>query len=425
MRIAIDGADGRAAAGVANVKWDCRRVAIIGVLVVVAGACVHRAPVVDEATAPPADATSPSPVAGAPADADAAPAVASRSEPLRKPRAVPDGKNAFPSAWAACDWLARHQSADGGWRLRSPGGGCGDARCSMGEGPPDFVGDTSLALLAFLSADVDLDSTPDRAAFRSGLSCLVSAQAPDGSFDAASAPHRVLDQALATEALCWALAERTHERGANRLLRAAAERALAHLLVLRTPGAAWSDATLGSTCDLRVTTWATMAIAQARHADIEVSTDVSRDVLAWLDADRGGRSEAAAAMRTCCRVLLGATQRDPHLIADHEILVAFDADENKEGTATDALGRYFVTVAESVWGGEVWARRFGSRNGAVIPLQHREGDGCVCGSWDPDGAVGPEGDRVGVTALTAMLFDAGFISTYANVMRAREPQIPK
>jgi hypothetical protein len=400
-------------------------VAIAGVLVVAAGACVSREPVVDEATAPPADAASTAPIDGTKAGPVAAPDVPSRSETLRKPRAVPDGKNAFPSAWAACDWLSRHQSADGGWRLRSAGGGCGDARCSMGEGPPDFVGDTSLALLALLSAHVDLDSTPDRAAFRSGLSCLVSAQAPDGSFDAASAPHRVLDQALATESLCRALAGRTHERGANRLLRAAAERALAHLLVLRTPGAAWSDATLGSSCDLRVTTWATMAVAQARDADIEVPSDVSRDVLVWLDADPGGRSEAAAAMRTCCRVLLGATQRDPHLIADHEILVAFDAAAVDDGRATDALGRYFVTVAESFWGGEVWARRFGSRNGAVIPLQRRESDGCVCGSWDADGTVGPEGGRLGATALTAMLFDAGFISTYANVMRAREPQIPK
>jgi hypothetical protein len=254
---------------------------------------------------------------------------------------------------------------------------------------------------------------------------VVAAQSADGSFDAASAPHRVLDQALATETLCRALVGTSYPRVADRLWRPAAERALAHLLVLRTPGAAWSDPSLGPSSDLRVTTWATMAVAQARHADIDVPSDLSRDVLAWLDADPGGRTESAAAMRTCCRVFLGTTQRDAHLIADHEILVEFDADPVKEGSATDALGRYFVTVAESFWGGDVWARRRGVKNGAVIPLQRREDDGCVCGSWDAGGIVGPEGGRVGATALTAMLFDAYYISSYANVMRARGPLIPK
>ena len=126
-----------------------------------------------------------------------------------------------------------------------------------------------------------------------------------------------------------------------------------------------------------------------------------------------------------CRLFLGATQRDPHLVADHAILLDYDADPDRDGKATDPLGRYLVTVAESRWGGEPWARRRTSRNGALLPLQRSEADGCACGSWDPDGAGGPEGGRIGATALTAMLFDAVYISSYANVMRQKEPQIPK
>jgi hypothetical protein len=332
--------------------------------------------------------------------------------------------NAFQTARAACAWLARHQSADGGWNVRAPGS-CGDARCSMGDGPPDVVGDTSLALFAFLSAWVNWDSSRPGTAMRSGFERLWSIQRPDGSFDETSAPHRALDQALATEAFCWALT-RTPQRGtAERRCRDAAQRAVAHLLALRTPGAAWSDGAVGSPCDLRVTTWATFAVAQARGAGLDVPAEVGRDVLAWLDSYPGGRTQSAAAMRTCCRLFLGATQRDPHLIADHEVLISFDAAPDQEGRTSDALGRYFVTVAESRWGGEAWARRRGARNNAVLPLQRREADGCVCGSWDPDSAGGPEGGRVGATALTAMLFDACYISTYANVMRAKEPQIPK
>ena len=337
----------------------------------------------------------------------------------------PAGTDAFQSARAACDWLARHQSADGAWILRSADNGCGDARCSMGEGPSDVVGDTSLALLAFLSAGVDLGSKPFGAELQAGVARLASVQAADGSFPPDLAPHRVLDQALATEAFCWLLGSTSRSRAADRLCRGAAERAVAHLLSLRTAGAAWSDGASGSRCDLRVTTWATLAVAGARNIGVDVPADVSRDVLSWLDSDPGGRTETAAAMRTCCRVFFGATQRDPHLVADHEILVAFDAAADGDGKVAEALSRYFVTVAEARWGGDVWARRRGSGNGAVLPLQRREADGCICGSWDPDGAGGPEGDRVGVTALTAMLFDAAYISSYANVMRARGPLIPK
>ena len=397
-----------------------RRVAAVTVLVALAMACARHE------TTPPETSGATPPLDAGPGPAAGSSAVASRTEPLRKPQVVPpDGTDAFRSARAACDWLARHQSADGGWNLRVPDGGCGDARCSTGEGPPDVVGDTSLALLAFLSAMVDLDSKRFGAALKSGLARLVSAQAPDGSFDVATAPHPVLDQALATEAFWWFLARTSHARAADRLCRVAAERAVTHLVALRAPGAAWSDGTVGSPCDLRVTTWATLAVAEARHAGFDVPAEVSRDVLSWLDSDPGGRTESAAAMRTCCRVFLGTTQRDPRLIADHEILVAFDAVPDKDGRASDALGRYFVTVAESHWGGDVWARRRTSGNGAVLPRQRREEDGCVCGSWDPDGAGGPEGDRVGATALTAMLFDAAYISTYANVMRAKGPLIPK
>jgi hypothetical protein len=378
------------------VRTNCRRAAILGVVVACAAACARHE--------------------------NAAPVVAAKAESTRKPQIVPpDGIDAFRSAAAACDWLVRHQSADGCWNLRGPGG-CGDARCSTGDGPADVVGDTSLAVFALLSASTSWDSSRFGMAMRSGFAYLQSAQRPDGSFDAASG---TLDHALATEAFAWMLARTPPGGTAERRCRSAMERALARLLALRTPGAAWSDGAVGTPCDLRVTTWATFAVAEARGQGLDVPADLSRDVLSWLDADPGGPSESAAAMRTCCRLSLGATQRDPHMIADHEILTAFDAAPEKDGKASDALGRYFVTLAESRWGGAVWARRRTTGNGAVLPLQRRESDGCICGSWDPDGAGGPEGDRVGATALTAMLFDACFISTYANVMREQEPQIPK
>lgn len=385
-----------------------RPFAFLGALFAVA-ACTHAEETV------PSDATPERPAVPVAPPPDAA----------HTPRVAPDGKDAFLAARAACDWLARHQSEDGAWNLRAPGGVCRDPRCASGDGPPDVVGDTSLALLAFLSARIDVGLIPPGAALKSGIERLVSAQTADGSFDASLAPHRVLDQALATQALFLMLTSTTHERVAAKRYGPAAKLALTRLLALRTPGAAWHDATLGSTSDLRVTTWVTIALAQARVAALDIPADVRHDVLAWLDTDPGGATEADAAMRTCCRVLLGTTQRDPHLAADYLILASFDADAPKTGRASDALGRYFVTVAESYWGGDMWARRRTSGFLALLPLQRDADDGCLCGSWDSVGAEAPEGDRVGATALTAMLFDAQYISSYANVMRARGPLIPK
>jgi len=341
-----------------------------------------------------------------------------------RPTVVPDGRDGFLAADAACDWLTRHQSADGSWDLRTPA--CADPRCSAHEGPVDVVGDTALALRAFLTRLPDLASDRASPAIRRGLDWLVAAQAPDGTFESALAPHEVRDQALVAQTGLWATWD-LDQRGPaarERLLpyRVVAERSGDRLLALRRQGGAWSDGGAAAD-DLVLTTWATLALAEARGMGLTVPDAAVAEVLDWLDTDPGGATEAAAAMRTCCRVALGATQRDEHLQADHRILLGFVAAPDAPGHADDAASRFLATVAASQWGLDLWRHWFDEI--PVVCARQRGADaGCACGTWSA-GCAGPEGDAVGATALSAMLFDPRFISTYANGIRAKRPLIPE
>jgi len=338
----------------------------------------------------------------------AAPFVMSRSSPPRTPDAVPDGKDAWKACDAALDWLVRHQRADGSWDSAKPGASCTDGRCAEPTGSGDAIGDTALAVLAIGATGW---GAPRVRAFDDGLGFLRTAQASDGSFSGSSPARRVLDQAWATEALCRFIGEKPKPEH-----RDAATRAAAHLLSLRTPGAAWSlGANAGERCDLRATTWATMALADARLAGVSVPDDVYRDVLMWLGTTSGGSSVGDAAMRACCRLFCGTTQQDPRLLAELAVLQRGDEKPDADREALDAATRHLATVAEYYLGGDVWK---GRRRSNVDPLarQHGKDDACLMGSWDGDRPVEPDGDRVGATALTSMLFDAAYISTYRNAV---------
>lgn len=344
-------------------------------------------------------------------------AAAASCDAATAPAHVPDGRSGFQVASAATDWLARHQQPDGSWRSPAPCGRCDGG----GEGKSDPVGETSLALLAlcFTSPDPFSSRKGPTPAMRA-LEWLVAATRGDGSFDPALAPQGALDQALATLALGQAL--RFELRRVDRLARVPAERALDHLLSLRAPGGGWSrSGDPGASADLVTTTWATLAVGtggdEARLAAIR------EDVLAWLDTRPGGTSESAAAMRTCCRIWLGATQRDPHLLADEALLAAYDADPTRPGRAADVAGRYFVMRASSWWGGRSWGLHRTRTLPAIAWAQCGAAAGCGCGSWEPGG--GATSGRLETTALLAMHFDAYYISSYANVRRARGPLIPK
>jgi hypothetical protein len=161
-----------------------------------------------------------------------------------------------------------------------------------------------------------------------------------------------------------------------------------------------------------------MALADARAAGVEVPADVYRELLEWLDTDPGGATAAAAALRTACRIFCGTTERDPHLVADRVLLEKADAPGTGEDETEDAQVRYFATIAEFYWGGDAWNGRRRIHAERILPRQRREQDGCLLGSWDPGGDAVPGDDRVAATALTAMLFDAAYISTYRNGMKS-------
>ena len=364
----------------------------------------------------PPDARPLGPVVAANAGPVAAPILYSQSSPARKLDSVPDGKDPWLACDAALDWLMRHQAEDGSWSGAKPGVRCTETHCASRDGVPDVIGDTALAVTALCATGW---GKPRVLAIRTGVAYLLSAQGADGTFSAPSASNRVLDQALATEALCRSL-----EKKSSADHRDAAKRAAMSLLSMRTPGAAWSDGGAAAPGDLRVTTWATMALADARSVEVQVPDEVYRDVLSWLDTEPGGRSVEAAVLRTCCRLFCGTSLQDPRLLADHAVLKESGEGGGGDGAALDPTGVYFANVAGFYWGGDVWSRRRTFNFKVLVPLQHGEGDGCLVGSWDPDGTVGKGGSRVVSTALFSMLYEATYISTYRNAIGGR-PLIPK
>lgn len=389
---------------------------MFAVVVAWGGACGPAAPGVQAPTPEPAPTVSRSESTGdrpATAAGDAAPQTANKPQTAR---------NWGDQVCAASDWLVRHQSADGRWDLSVRAQRCTDARCAAGEEGSDPVGETALALMALLATGTNLGDKSYGPALRAGFAYLLSVQGADGSFGSRPDPHHILDQALAIDALFWLVSSSANPEVPYR---PALERAVPHLVSLRRPGAAWGEDASGTACDLGVTTWATLAVANARawEPPIAVPDDVFRDVLAWLDTDPGSATEADAAIRTCARVYAGTTQRDPHLLADHEILRRTDpvgADGAVTGAPLDAEGRYFVTRAGWLWGGPIWRHRRQFNADVFPPLQRPAEDGCVGGSWDAPVAArrgdGPTHGRLGATALTLMLEDPCFVSTYRNAM---------
>ncbi len=356
------------------------------------------------------------------------------------------GKATEDGVRGALEWLARHQAPDGSWR-QGWKAQCKGAPCSGGAWDGDVqvhaVGTTSLALLAFLgNGNTHRFAKYEhfRRAVHKGLRWLRGQQAPNGSFGWQGNHDGAYAHAIATMAVCEALAiTRDFE------LKQPAARAVELLLSAQNPGLGWKYGFRDGRNDSSVTGWMILALKAARSAGLEVPAEAFDGARAWFtrvtDADGvagyetpgGGSSFLGAtdgkydevptntAVSVLCRLLMGERRSADvlrrggrHLLDAPPSWPTSDASQARGATRkVNFYYWYYGTYAMFQLGGQPWHDWNEKMKAALLPHQRR--GGCEDGSWDAECPWSLTGGRVYATAINALTLEI-----YYRYERAKE-----
>lgn len=195
----------------------------------------------------------------------------------------------------ALGWLARHQDADGGWRVREYKRNCGKHGLEGTCDPDRFTGwdicdggVSGLALLAFLGAGYThlsrvpiIPGAPATATcghvVKNGLRRLLTIQGSDGAL-APMSDKFMYNHILGTLALCEAYGMTGSDE-----LREPARRAVDYLVRARNKGAGWRYTPQCGDSDVSVTGWALLALHAADVARIRFDTAACEDGRRFMD----------------------------------------------------------------------------------------------------------------------------------------------
>jgi hypothetical protein len=343
----------------------------------------------------------------------------------------------------ALEWLAAHQSPDGGWEAAGFDKWCngkadGSTRTD-GAGKPTYdVGVTGLSLLAFLGAGYTSRGDHEFSkVVQSGLRYLKNVQDPEGCFGARTGSHFIYNHGIATLAMVEA-----YGMTGSALFKAPAQKGLDFVAIARNPYFAWRYGVKPGENDTSVTGWMTMALRSARlvnqaavkagrPAPLLIDEDAFDGVRSWLDkmtdpdygrvgyVARGSgparpsdlvdrfpteKSESMTAVGVFLRILLGEDPKHSALIQKGAELMRRLPPRWEPGTgAIDMYYWYYATLAMFQVGGEPWRQWNAAMKTAFIDTQRKDGDACsVRGSWDPLDPWGPDGGRVYSTAIMAL-----------------------
>ncbi len=335
---------------------------------------------------------------------------------------------------AGLDWLLRHQERDGSWdgdgfpeRCAEGGKRCdGPGKGHLGEGNACPYDDplTGLAALAFLGHG----HAPDRG----GDARAQAVERALRRLERASDPWGL---AFATEA--FAEAEAMERKGR---WREAALRGARTLLEGRQKDGGWAyiaDIRPGS--DTPYTAAVVPALVAARDAGVELPADLAAGVdrfLGSLEEEKGGRlaylldgrkygytpttnnGHLAAALRELLEVNRAGPRHRLHMSLVADTLPAWsisfrDVAVKGRGTLKVQVGNlslyqwYYGTLASFQSGGTAWPAWWSSLRTALVGHQRKEG--CVRGSWDPEGMYERlTGGRVFATAMAVLMLEAPY-----------------
>jgi len=326
-------------------------------------------------------------------------------------------------------WLAGHQDDDGRWDCDGfQKHDLQDDRCDGAGAAGHDVGVTGLAVLAFLGAGhTDHGSAHSWNVLRA-LRFLVASQSEDGCFGPKGHAQFMYGHAIATLAICEAVAM-TRDR-----YRKPAEDGVAFLLRAQNPGAGWRYAPRGGDSDTDVTAWCVAALRSGRLAGLDVPDRAFVDALAWIDkatdpAGRAGytsvgtpasrteamarrfpaaKTESLTAAGIFTRILCGQDPRATEWIRRGAALCAAKPPVwNPDDGSIDMYYWYWGSLALFHAGGpRQWGEWNDRMREALLSGQHPRGSGSRSGSWDPIDAWGLEsGGRVYSTALMTMCLE--------------------
>lgn len=302
-------------------------------------------------------------------------------------------------------WLASTQEEDGSWNSEKHGGH-----------PLYNVGDTSLALLAFLHDGQTHRDGPYRENVQNAIEFLLRSQDSEGCFGPRVSQNFMYSHILATQACGEAY--RLTEYG---LYRGAVKRGLEFLENARNPYRGWRYGIRTGDNDSSVTSWALLALDTGRRSGFDVSDHSLRQGRKFLEEMTGedGRTgynqigtgssriedridlfptqetECLTAMSVVGRIASGVRPLHTSLAKSLDQILA--RIPTWEKPSIDMTYWYFGSLAMHLSDHpdkQKWRRPLSQ---AIVNHQIDSGD--LAGSWNPEGAWGPEGGRVYSTAL--------------------------
>ena len=340
------------------------------------------------------------------------------------------------------EWLARHQSADGSWDTdgfccNKETGVCGCLENSKG-GPLYDVGNSGLALLAFLGAGETHRNGQYKKTVRKGLKWMMGQQDPEGCLGTRSVKQFTYNHAIAAFAL-------TEAYGITKstLIREAAQKSIDFCIKAQNPYKAWRYNVQPGDNDSSVTGWMVMALKSAKDAGLSVdpqSLEWAVDFTDQMTDPESGRTgytkkgeppvraqgrqdqfpsaetESLTAVGVCARIFGGANPDE-----DRMIKLGVQLMEKKLPSWDTAKGSidmyywYYGSLAMFQAGGSPWNNWNTAMNKAIVERQHKEGE--RKGSWDPIGAWGEDGGRVYSTALLTLCLEVYY--RYGKTLGAR------
>ncbi|MEK7487555.1 MAG: hypothetical protein AABZ60_24765 [Planctomycetota bacterium] len=340
------------------------------------------------------------------------------------------GKSPKTTLSAGLVWLKNHQSSEGYWSADNFMAHCKDSTCSGPGKEWTTIGQTGLALLAFLAAGNTHRSGTYKEQVRNALKYMKETQTPDGSFGPQKrGTHYMYNHAIAT----LAMTEAYEISGRSPLLKGTAQAGIDYLVKAQNPGLAWRYEPQSGDNDSSVSAWAVMALKSAQIANLNVPVEAFEYAKNWYDSatddsyyrvgymrrgDPGARlagfegkfapSEAMTAAGMAARIFMGEDPaKNPTIRGGAELLMENLPEWNTGGidgeSTIDFYYWYYGTLAMFHVGGEQWKTWNSKVVKALVSTQKTEG--CAAGSWDPIDAWGSEGGRVYATALNMLTLE--------------------
>ena len=339
------------------------------------------------------------------------------------------------------EWLKNHQDEDGKWdsddfMKHDPP----DDQCTGPGDPNHDVGNTGLALLAFLGDGHTMRRGQYKDVVSAGMKWLRNQQDPETGLLGEQIGHAYLyDHSIATLALCEA-----YYFDKSPLLKTTAQKAINLITRARNPYGAWRyDYPPTGENDTSVTGWMIFALKSAEEGKLKIDKEAFVGGMNWLDemTDPGtGRcgydetgspssrveginddypedtGEAMTAVALLCRFFMGQDPKEDAVMKQHAELLRKTLPEwDPKKKANDMYYWYYGSYAMYQMGDPYWKDWNRAMKPAVLESQRK--DGAHKGSWDPIGPWGYAGGRVYSTALMVLCLEVYF--RYAKVLGAR------